>query len=362
MKISLASQGVGDSRELWFLGHLSLAAHCHDGRSFAHEISKGDPRYTTAETETEFDRAVGESHTKSVGAPRCASYDGYRRGVCGTCPWQGKLNSPYSLGVEDGDYPDGWRRSNHWLERFDRKAKEWLPVIEGDFYAPLLDRLPTGGFALSFIYEDTARRVNYVRVTGIEAIKAHDIGALVAGQGVQVSRQNGPYVGDFVAAWINKLRALRTERTDLVRPFGWAFALSGQRIGASVAGQLYRADGTVDTIPGGDGEVRLKFTPMGAFAPWQDAAKLFEHGRIDLQALISTSFAAPLMAFTGVRGLVFNFWSKEMRRRQNLGDQDCQRGLGIAQLHAVQRRHAQRGDPLVERNQVRAQVLGRTQG
>lgn len=309
---SLAAQGAGDSRELWYLGHLTLAAHCHDGRSFAHEISKGDPRYTQKETEDEFNLALGETASKSVGAPRCATYDGYRRGVCNTCPWQGKLNSPYSLGIEDGDFPDHWRRtSNHWLERFDHKAKEWLPVIEGDFYAPLLDRLPTGGFALSFTYEDTARRTNHVRVTGIEAIKPHEIGALVAGQGITVNRQNAPYVGDFVAAWINKLRSLKTERTDLVRPFGWAFSLGGERIGASVAGKLYRADKTVDIIPGGDGEVRLKFTPMGEFQHWRAAAKLFEHGRTDIQALIATSFGAPLMAFTGVRGLVFNFWSKE---------------------------------------------------
>src|SRR5580765_8987622 len=72
---SLAAHGNGDSRDLWYTGHLTLTEFCADGADYAHEISNGDPRYTQAGTDAAIAQIKNEIATKGLGAPRCASYD-----------------------------------------------------------------------------------------------------------------------------------------------------------------------------------------------------------------------------------------------------------------------------------------------
>jgi hypothetical protein len=95
---SLANGGAGDPYHLWYGGHLTLAHFCIDGQHYAHEISKGDPRYDPAQVDAAWQRIADEVAQKGLGAPTCTSYDGYRPGVCSGCPHSGKLNSPLSLG------------------------------------------------------------------------------------------------------------------------------------------------------------------------------------------------------------------------------------------------------------------------
>lgn len=104
VKQSLAAQGNGDHYQLWYLGFLSLAHHCVDGDQFVHEISKGDPRYTQQQTDAMVARIASEKARKDRGPPRCTSFDGWRPGVCTTCPHFNKVTSPWSLGT---DKPSG---------------------------------------------------------------------------------------------------------------------------------------------------------------------------------------------------------------------------------------------------------------
>jgi len=105
VSMSLAAHGNGDQYQLWYLGHLTLAHFCADGADFVHPISDGDPRYVPAETDRMVARIANEVQTKGRGAPKCSSYDSYRPGVCGKCPFFGRVSSPFSLGVTANPQP-----------------------------------------------------------------------------------------------------------------------------------------------------------------------------------------------------------------------------------------------------------------
>jgi putative DNA primase/helicase len=100
VKQSLAVGGDGDARDLWYKGFLSLAHFCDDGAHYAHEISKGDKRYTAAEVDAELQQVAKEQAAKSFGAPLCKTFDESRPGVCQGCPHFREIETPYSLGVE----------------------------------------------------------------------------------------------------------------------------------------------------------------------------------------------------------------------------------------------------------------------
>jgi hypothetical protein len=311
---SLANHGDGDSYPLWYRGNLSLAHFCTDGANYTHEISKGDPRYTPAGTDAAVARIakeVGTSH--GLGAPRCTAYNDYRRGVCGACPWWGRLNSPISLGRPDGDLPDNYRRYNGRIERHVvfEKSEEWLLLVAGDVYAPRLEEINTGGFALSFTYALSGAE-HYVRIAGADVFQPLQHGPMLERQGVPLDRKSAGPFGDFVMAWITKLRSQRAQREDNYRPFGWCNDQQGDRTGLAVAGTLYRTDGSIEAVPGGDAKLNSLYRPHGSLANWRRAAALFEgaNARQDLHAILAISFGSPLISLVSdVRGMSWHFWS-----------------------------------------------------
>jgi hypothetical protein len=314
---SLASHGNGDPYQLWYLGHLTLAAFCTDGDDFVHPISDGDLRYNQANVDAHYAQAKTEIARKGLGAPTCAEYDNHRAGVCQGCPFYTKLVSPISLGIDDGDLPEGYRRATtpERIERLVFHGKgdaEWEQLVTGNAHTAVLDELKLGGHAITFTYEKAGKQ-RCMSLADFEAEPRH-IQGLLCRQGMSVDRHNAANVGDFLVAWINKLRDAHAERLSQIKPFGWAWNADAERIGLAVAGTHYRRDGTEERITGGDPMINAAYTPSGTFAGWRAGAALFEgaNARPDLQALIATSFGAPLIALAGdVRGMSFNFWSTE---------------------------------------------------
>jgi hypothetical protein len=315
---SLAVNGRGDDYHLW-THHITLSKFCGDGEHYVHEISNGDPRYKPDETEKKSQQTEQEIAAKSLGAPLCASYDKIRTGICSKCPFQGQINSPLSLGAaEEDDLPHGYRRmftgtESACIERFDKGEKgegEWKFMLHGDAKLARVDRLGIGGHQLTFTYawgneEFPVAAIDY------EMTHAPTIVDRLGKQGLSLYPHTATPVGRFVVAWINKLRAQHKQRADILKPFGWNFA-AGERVGFAMAGDHYRSDGTVEHIAGGDPKISAMYRPIGNFDQWRTAAALFEHGRVDLQVLIATSFASPLIGLCGdVKGMTMNFWSTE---------------------------------------------------
>lgn len=315
VKQSLTAGGNGDPYQLWYLGHLSLAHHCADGDKFVHEISKGDPRYSAQQVDDYVARIAAEKAVKDRGPPRCGSFDGWRPGVCQGCAFNGKLTSPWVLGVEadDADLPKGYRRANNalqlWVERADG-ASMWLPFVDGDVYAPVLDRTAKG-YLLTFTYECAGHRFAVRALEPEIPTDASGNRGYFAPQHISLDRLKAPMFGDFVSAWIRTLRQQNAERTEVVKPFGYAVDVNGDHVGMAVGGTLYRSDGTTEAAPGADAGLTAGFKPSGTYAKWREAFDLVCTGRPDLQLIVSAAFGAPLMRMTGQKGLVVSAWSQQ---------------------------------------------------
>lgn len=321
VQTSLANHGAQDSRDLWYLGHLTLAHFCQDGRDFAHNIGSAHPKYSVADTDAALKQIETEVLSATgIGAPKCTSFNGYRRNICPNCPWWGRLSSPIGLGRPDGDLPRSYRRNGNVLERLTPTGKKdddgkpimvWRPLIDGDVYGPRLEELAAGGYAINFTYA-LAGSEHPVRAAGADVFQPLVQGPVLEKQGIPLDRKTAGNFGDFLVAWITKLRQQRAQKGDIYRPFGWCFSQSGDHLGLAIAGTLYRTDGTLDAVPGGDAKLNAIYRPSGTLANWRKAAALFEgpRARVDLQAILAISFGSPLMALVGdVRGMSWHFWS-----------------------------------------------------
>jgi hypothetical protein len=75
----------------WY-ANLGGLAFCEDGDQIAHEISKGDPRYSFEETQNKLDRQRG------FGPTTCKHFHELNPKICEACPHWGKITSPIALG------------------------------------------------------------------------------------------------------------------------------------------------------------------------------------------------------------------------------------------------------------------------
>ncbi len=312
---SLASHGAGDSYPLWYLGHLTLAHFCEDGAQFVHEIGRDDPRYTVAGTDAAVAQVSREVAAKGSGPAPCSHYDRANPGGCQGCPHQGRIRGPYELGNRDNDLPAGYRRHGGGLqfERYDPLAKSyhWSTFVVGDVADALVDEIPAGGRGLTFTYTREGR--SYSVYSEVKKVLS-DSGVLLRtfeGQGVHLQHQNLLTFGKFIMAWVDQLISTQGARAARVLPFGWALGAGGVTHGFSVAGQLYKADGSVEAAPGGDPQILSAYAAAGAPEPWRQAFDMVTKDRPDLAAIVAASFAAPLMRFTGQPGVTVSAWSRQ---------------------------------------------------
>lgn len=311
-KRSLSTNGAGDGYPLWYLGFMSLAVFCADGAVVAHELSRGDARYSPANVDMHLQQAQREQQAKGTGAPTCAHFDAARPGVCGSCPYQGRIKSPMVLGDDDGDLPFNYRRNGGRIQRQvqTKDGAHWNDVVFGDVYAPLLDRIGEDR-KLTFTYERAGLESIVAVMQSAVPVDPKTAMHFFGPQGITLYKHNADEFGGFVVAWIEKLRDERAERESTVPPFGWMVDPQNDYTGFAVGGTAYKLDGSEEAAPGGDPKIIAMFRPRGTLDAWKAACEFVIKGRPDLQVLVAAAFAAPLIEFTGHSGVVMSAWSRD---------------------------------------------------
>ena len=281
VKTSLASGGATDSRDLWYLGHVTLSTGCVDGDAYAHRLGQGHAAYSKEDTEAEIQRAHDERARKALGLPTCAKYNGYRRDVCPGCPHWGHIRSPLSLGIENFDMPLGYRRHQGWLEKGGEGG--WMPFVKSLAVSPRLIKLPEG-HRLSFTH-NPGHYVYFdeVAIPGEKLARQY-----FARQHITLQDHEAKAFGGFLVAWIKHLEEMMQVHDD-IKPCTWTKA------GFAVGDILYQPDGSTRSIVCSDPIMANDFTPRGKREVWTQAVNTLIKDRPDIQIVVAAAFAAPLV-------------------------------------------------------------------
>lgn len=313
--LSLSTGGATDIYPLWYLGMLSLAHHCADGADFVHPVSSAHPGYTPADTDLAVQRISVEHQRKGHGPPTCAFFAQHRPATCQGCPHAGQIASPWALGVvPDTSMPEGFRRHGGYIQAEFLNPKtgntSWQDLVAGDISHPLLDRLPQGGFALSFVYTRTGENYPIYCLVGDLSTDVNTIFKLFQQQELVLLPGREAKWRQFMLSWVEKLRDHQEQRAGVSNAFGW-IKRNGKIAGFAVGDALYRSDGTVEPLNGTDPFILGFYRPSGDLAAWKAAATFIAPHRVELQPIIAASFAAPLMALAGYSGVALSAWSSQ---------------------------------------------------
>lgn len=312
----------------WYHG-LQVLQHTAEAPGVCHDWSKGDPRYTKAET----DRVL--ARLKGVGPTTCAKFEEIRPDLCALCTLRGTVKSPIVLGRieevidqavtkldEDGNEVElelvtGYRWGLYEAgkpaallhstptQEEDKETEttktvyKWDAVCETLFYATQRLRKSDGEWALEFerVVQGDRRRFTVDTATigeggkGLASILGRN--EIVAMPGMKTKLEN------YLGRWVDHLRETADE-VVVQDHFGWV----GER-SFLVGDTLVTPDGP-RTVPlkGVAKNLREAYQTKGEFDEWRrviDTAYNYP-GQEAYQYLVLLSFAAPLFAMFGQYG------------------------------------------------------------
>lgn len=331
---SFRTHGRGQSQGLWMLTGLA-STWFEGGREIFHSLSKGYPTYEHAETDAMFDRKMVERKRDNIGWPACTTFEG-EGAKCKTCPFYGKLRSPLHLAERvapaepvatlppppaELELPEGYTvNEKGWICEIVTKQmsngasnEEYLPL----FMCRLRNLLAEGGDRRLRCETslDKGRWGDVSISESIDLINETSIIKALRRDGVKPNTRdpsNSRRIITFMTSFMARLDEAR-ERNQTV-PFGWLRQAEGGQLptGFAYGGRVIMTDGSQRSAGYSDHQLESFYKPKGVPDPWWELLHMVtKQHHPALEAIIASSFAAPLQFATGLYNGVFCSWSNE---------------------------------------------------
>jgi len=304
---SLSEGGATDHEPLWYV-HAKLCHYLQDGRDAFHWLSFKHSDYDEADADDKFDKV------EALGWPHCTTFE--QTGpeaaeVCKACPHYGKGKSPIHFAVRSKvngsatTYADGVDTPIIFrTEKIHRDDDGYIVSNEDGkraFTVPIYD------VQVISVAGDAHLRVDFDSRTSDVGGRTHaeiPIGIIqnqkeflkVTGNRLLTSK-NPKLAMETCMDWATTIQQSRLVFQQ--NKNGWIMPTPGQITGFAACGHTFDQAGA-HRMPGHQPDA-----PVGTLDNWKKAiGPLIGKGYTEVEILIATAFAAPLVIFTMVDGLV----------------------------------------------------------
>lgn len=217
--------------------------------------------------------------------------------------------------------PSKWR--NHPQE-FAIQRKETSPDGNGEAWATrvretrlvnieMLEAIGGGPFGTCNLHFECADKARIVRLelALVSGSRDADLKSELFNSGIIVGKEDSKNLQELIVEWLQKIKKLHRVKKSLSH-LGW-LEDNGEPIGFACGTSAYYADGTEEAdiqIAASAGMLAPFYKPVGDIAPWRAITEfLIGQNRTELLAVLATSFASPLVKFSGVSGVVVSIIS-----------------------------------------------------
>jgi hypothetical protein len=293
--------GNGDAEPLW--NHaLLLASFTSNPSDAAHRLSKGDRRYSAAETDKKLaEKEAAKAANPNIGWPQCDQFNALTQ-KCHACIYFHNHKSPLSYASKvqpinpqqtvrpnDDLMPPGfWRdKDDHVLTYI--KDKDDNTHIHDVLNHPIHDAGVDEASGRLVFQTTSGGARKWCDMAVSQATQPAEAGRTLAGETVRIFIQPAFYAKarDFLVAWMDHLQ--KVKKTIAPAHYGWTDDFDG-----------FTFDQTTYTAGGEDVAYRGKthdprFAQRGELKPWQEAMALV-YGNAPLETAVASSFAAPLVS------------------------------------------------------------------
>lgn len=343
LRDALLTGGATYGQPLWNLATL-CATFIEDGDQLAHRMGNQHPGYTAESTDALYERKSRERKEKGLGWPSCKTIRDNGCAACATCPHFSKGKSPLHLtspvlppgaspllpGITATVTPQ-LAAANLSLPDFhtvDEDGHICRQVITEQSNGPPITvpvKLLESKLSRPWIQADPKWFLNFTATTDLGRLRDIQIPyEEVTGETAKAFLARGvPYVADnkrwlegFVVSWIAKLQ--REQQAVGQHPLGWYEDDHGKKMGFIYGGTIFMQGGVERPSGIKDPNVRKVYTPTGDPAIWWQALQMIlGEGRPELEVLLATGFAGPLMRAVGAEQTVLSAWGETGARKSS---------------------------------------------
>lgn len=363
LRDAIASGGAGLNNPLWNITTL-ISTFTKGGRADAHRMGDKHATYTKESTDEFFDRKDRERSERGLGWPSCATISATGAAACKSCALFAQGKSPLNFEVRaattgvvgsvppspggapatqpapspivqtsgfgpatggasvaghalhgpvtsggNADMPAGYLRTAANIickvvtDPANPQQQISIPISDYPMMNAWLQKDPN---MLHFDSVVERNRVGQISID-LEYIGTNEMRKVLQSQGFMLGTTD-KFSGDFFVSWVKKLQQIKDSVASA--PFGW-HDKNGQTEGFIYGGQLWTPNGSSPSATANP-VINQQYKPKGSDAYWLDAVKLVtSQGRPDLEAIVASAFAAPLVMFTGHLGMLMSAYSKE---------------------------------------------------
>ena len=313
---AILTHGKTYSNPLWNLTTL-LSTFLEEGDKVAHLMGMAHPGYTIESTTALYARKKREQEEKSIGWPSCRTFYGAGSKQCQTCKHFNKGKSPlnFALPIKLPPTPAGIKTTNVLPTGYSRDSKGFInrdvAQEDGTTSKVMLCEVAIGDawvqqdpWSLHFAAEVKPGDVRQIALPFELVDSGQEMRKELSRQGIAIHSYQVKPVGEFLMSWIDTLKITKDAVVNTA-PFGWN-SRDGKLEGFVFGGKLHTLTGA-RIAPNPDAVTSKSYTPAGDIQPWINAAKLITNQkRPALDMILASSFAAPLVIFTNMRGLVMS--------------------------------------------------------
>jgi hypothetical protein len=182
-----------------------------------------------------------------------------------------------------------------------------IPICEYGMSVPWIE----AGSEPMLHFDSVVERGKVIQITlPLEHVGSQEMRKLLQVQGLMlpIGAKGVENVSRFLVAWIKQLQETRDAVAS--SPFGWSVD-RGKVAGFVYGGRLFAPSGDTASASA-DSVTGRHYRPTGELAPWTAAAELITaQGRPDIEVLLASAFAGPLIRFTGQPGVLLAAYSSE---------------------------------------------------
>lgn len=312
---------------LW-RGLLSIAKVCADGERAAKQLSAMHP----------YEPARMNQKLREIKGPYpCTKFDTENPGVCQSCPHWGKITNPLALGrhvetetaavpltieeidasgvdvtkaYERPDAPKGFaygKTGGVYREKVEEGQKVHVPIIP--YYMFVVDVLYKEGAHVMHMVALRPEGAKDVVVPTKALVSKDDTVKVLAEQNILASfgAGNDKNLFDYVRAAYEDA-SLRIKASTVPSQYGW------QTDGSFVLnGRILYPDGNERAVPMPELEnLTMATRTSGTLEDWREVIRLMvQREMYEVLTLGCVGFGAPVMCFTGMRGMTFHAGHRE---------------------------------------------------
>jgi hypothetical protein len=294
---------------------LHLLAYCEDGPQWIGPLSDAHPGYGDGSwaadkyAESMQAKAVSAAGGKKTGPTTCQRFEMHHSAGCMSCPHRGRITSPITLGSKEDDLPWPFVRQGSYI--YEQESGE-----DGDLTHQLVCKFDVRDVELDLYHRDGAKLYfkqvfsnarTERRELDMSAIHSSAASARVHmfASGIMLSTEVA--YKRFVRLMASFAEVLQSSRASLgkaQKPFGW---VNGDVVGFSIGGVTTWPDGSESQTSIIDPAIGTIYGATGSLEKWKKLASAFMPTmNPDLEILLATAFAAPLVSLLSPYSVVVN--------------------------------------------------------